>query len=71
MGRYEFVCVAPEISGPDSTDDLDEALLFTSDYYGSHWEIWDAVDNKYIDPVITEEEIEKVKERLREKHGTD
>lgn len=67
MSRYEFICVAPEVSGPGSTDDLDEALLFTSDYYGSHFDIWDSVDRKYVDTYVTPQELLEIKTRLRNK----
>lgn len=57
--RYSFVCVAPEVQGPGSTDDIYEALLFTCSYYGSHFDIWDNVMKEYIAPIGSlEEEVE-------------
>jgi hypothetical protein len=62
--RYQFHCVAPEVyGGPSPTDDLDEALLSVSDYYGSHWDIYDVVERKYVPGPCSLEEIEEIKER--------
>lgn len=65
MPRYEFHCVAPGVyGGPTPTDDLDEALLATSDYYGSHWDIWDTVERRYVAPITSQEELDEVKARV-------
>jgi hypothetical protein len=66
--RYEFHCVAPEVYvGIAPTDDLDEALLATSTYHGSHWDIWDTVERKYIPPIESQEELDELKARMRAK----
>lgn len=70
--RYEFHCVAPEVyGGPTPTDDLDAALLATADYYGSHWDIWDTVERRYVPPITSQEELGEVKARVAAKTGKD
>jgi hypothetical protein len=50
--RYLLLCVAPEVQSME-TNDLEEALKFVNgSYYGSHFDIYDTVDKKYIDPVL-------------------
>lgn len=66
MARYEFRCVAPEVyGGPEPTDDLDEALLATASYYGSHWDIYDTVEKSYVEPLGSVEEIEELQLRRK------
>lgn len=65
MARYEFHCVAPGVyGGPLPTDDLDEALLETASWAGSHWDIWDSVERTYIQPIGSEEEEAEVRARV-------
>lgn len=64
MARYEFHCVAPEVyGGPTPTDDLDEALLATASYWGSHWDIYDTVERRYVEPIGSAEEEAEVRAR--------
>lgn len=65
MARYEFHCVAPGVyGGPTPTDDLDEALLATSSFVGSHWDIWDTVERKYVQPIMCAEDEAEVRSRV-------
>jgi hypothetical protein len=62
--RYVFHCVAPNVAGgPLSTNDLDEALLETASWIGSHWDIYDTQEKKYIKPICCEEEENEVRTR--------
>lgn len=67
--RYSFVCVAPEIQGPGPTDDLDEALLFTCDYYGSHFEIYDNEEGHYVEGIHCQEDEDDLRARLAERNA--
>lgn len=62
--RYSFHCVAPEVQGPGSTDDLDEALLFTCSYYGSHFDIWDNEERCYVEGIHCQEDEDDLRKRL-------
>ena len=62
--RYSFHCVAPEVQGPGSTDDLDEALLFTCSYYGSHFDIYDNLEGKYVQGIHCQEDEDDLRTRL-------
>lgn len=65
MPRYEFHCVAEGVyGGPTPTDDLDEALLATASWVGSHWDIWDTAEGKYVQPIGSEEEEAEVRARV-------
>ncbi|MDA4131530.1 MAG: hypothetical protein OK454_00180 [Thaumarchaeota archaeon] len=66
--RYSFHCVAPEVQGPGSTDDLYEALLFTCDYYGSHFDIWDNVMQEYVPTPCCPEEEAEIRQYVRERY---
>lgn len=67
-GRYVFHCVAPGVTGgPPSTDDLDRALLETASWHGSHWDIYDTVEGKYVQPIGDEEEEAEVRARYEAK----
>jgi hypothetical protein len=69
--RYEFHCVAPEVyGGPTPTDDLDEALLATASYYGSHWDIYDTVERRYVEPVMCQEDEDDLRARIAAKAAT-
>lgn len=69
-GRYHFHCVAPEVQGPGSTDDLDQALLFTCSWEGSHWDIWDSQEGKYVEPIMCEEEEQELRARIAARDAT-
>ena len=62
--RYSFHCVAPEVQGPGSTDDLDEALLFTCSCYGSHFDIYDNLEGKYVEGIHCQEDEDDLRTRL-------
>jgi hypothetical protein len=63
--RYEFYCVAPEVyGGPGPTDDLDEALLETASWIGSHWDIYDTVEKRWVPPIQSAEEEAEVRARV-------
>lgn len=68
-GRYHFHCVAPEAQGPGSTDDLDEALLFTCDYYGSHFDIWDSQKGAYVAGIHCQEDEDDLRNRIAAKEN--
>jgi hypothetical protein len=62
--RYRLICVAPEVPDMGSTDDLDEAIVCVgSDYYGSHFEIYDTETGRYETPQCAEE-VDAAKTRL-------
>jgi hypothetical protein len=62
--RYEFHCVAPGVyGGPSPTDDLDQALLETASWIGSHWDIYDTLEQEYVQPVACEAEEAEVRAR--------
>jgi hypothetical protein len=68
--RYTFRCVAPDVyGGPLPTDDLDEALLATASYVGSHWDIWDTVERCYVAPITCDEELAELKARIAAKES--
>lgn len=63
--RYVFRCVADGVyGGPTPTDDLDDALMANASYWGSHWDIYDTVERKYVQPVTCQEEEDELRERL-------
>jgi len=68
--RYSFHCVAPEVQGPGSTDDIYEALLFTCDYYGSHFDIWDNAMQEYIARPCSYEEEAEIRQHMMERDWT-
>lgn len=68
--RYSFHCVGPEVSGPGSTDDIYEALLFTCSYYGSHFDIWDNVMKEYVPPICSPEEEREIRQYVLERDWT-
>lgn len=68
--RYSFHCVAPEVQGPGSTDDLDKALLFCCSYYGSHFDIWDNVMQEYVPRPCSIEEEAEIRQRMIERDWT-
>lgn len=63
--RYVFHCVADGVSGgPLPTDDLDDALLSTASYVGSHWGIYDTVEKRYVEPIQCAEHEAEVRARV-------
>lgn len=63
--RYVFHCVADGVyGGPTPTDDLDEALAATCSWVGSHWDIYDTVERKYVQPITCQEEDDDLHARL-------
>lgn len=63
--RYVFHCVADGVyGGPLPTDDLDEALLSTASYWGSHWDIYDTVKGKYVQGIQCAEDEADLHARL-------
>lgn len=62
--RYRIVCVAPEVQGRGSFDDLDEALLHTD----ANFEVYDRETKRYHGLESAEHEAE-VRKRVREKNG--
>lgn len=68
--RYVFHCVADGVyGGPLPTDDLDEALLSTASYWGSHWDIYDTVEKKYVQPIQCAEDEAEVRARVEAKRA--
>lgn len=51
MARYRLVCVAPDVPGRGSYDDLDEAIV-NSD---AHYEVYDSETGRYLGPTCREE----------------
>lgn len=72
MPRYEFHCVAEGVyGGPLPTDDLDRALIETASWVGSHWDVWDTVERKYVQPIACAEEEAEVRERVASREAAE
>jgi hypothetical protein len=70
--RYVFHCAADGVyGGPAPTDDLDRALLETASWVGSHWDIWDTVEQRYVRPISCQEEEDEVRARVAARSTVD
>lgn len=63
--RYVFHCVADGVyGGPSPVDDIDDARLAIASYWGSHWDIYDTVEKRYVEPITCAEMEAEVRARV-------
>lgn len=69
MSRYRFICVAPGVPEMPSTDDLDEAILATASYYGSHFDIYDEQTGEWVQGATCWEDVGEAYVRIAMREG--